>query len=666
MVEYGWDQTPTPDLGLDITKAPEDIQKLYKWVIEKRYGEDVASAYGQAMVLTGIIAKNAEAMSLFTSGKMDTLSTYVDAMLIELTNKDIISAPEIIASRDGEPTLSARLARDVSAVEDNKLDLDYLSGSPLSHYDASMGNDWTSIVQLLCDTAHHKIVLPNVGTMRLGKIQLSRSLHIDMNNNNISVIGDCLFAVTDELDYLTIENIGGVEFEDKLAVNTHHAFGNYSLDGVPTKSTTSFPSKFSSTFITHDVKDLRLINNDFGVGKVAIVGDNTNYRVTGCTWIHDDTTTSTPYYLYMTKGDNGSVPVHKKGGIVDECFFDVFLMESSNQDIIKMSGGINGATISNNYLRNNSPETIAQVDVFAGGRGMRFINNHLENVELHRKQTGGNHGMDGQPSDMYYDLISGNFTEFQEGFIGKQAYYCTGNLFTITNNQVVLRQEHVEGARAFQFNVLHDNSGIIDGQLSGALILSNNIVDSIIPSGFFAEFSGRNQNFPKYVSMIGNILRGGSVFMGGALSASVSVGNLWLDNPAGADFINARDLSVSSNNVASDPSVLNRGRVSDSSASSVVPSIPITSTSFVLDVSSQDVISIRGGIAGAKIINFDGGFNGRKITLINTSESVLTIENNTNVLLSGQTDLTFNVNPYSSISFIYYSNRWIELDRSVR
>ena len=42
---YGWDQTPTPDLGLDITKAPADIQKLYKWVIEKMYGKDVASAY---------------------------------------------------------------------------------------------------------------------------------------------------------------------------------------------------------------------------------------------------------------------------------------------------------------------------------------------------------------------------------------------------------------------------------------------------------------------------------------------------------------------------------------------------------------------------------------------------------------------------------------------
>lgn len=114
---YGWDQTPTPDLGLDITKAPADIQKLYKWVIEKMYGKDVASAYGQAMVLTGILAKNAEAMSLFTSGKMDTLTTYVDDMMLEMTDKDIISAPEIIQMRDGEATANDRLERDF-----NKLD----------------------------------------------------------------------------------------------------------------------------------------------------------------------------------------------------------------------------------------------------------------------------------------------------------------------------------------------------------------------------------------------------------------------------------------------------------------------------------------------------------------------------------------------------------------
>lgn len=121
MVEYGWDQTPTPDLGLDISKAPSDIQKLYKWVIEKRYGEDVASAYAQGLVAAGIIAKNAEAMSLFTSGKMDTLDQFVKDTLIELTDKDIISAPEIIFSRDGEPTLADRLDRDFGAIESSMI-----------------------------------------------------------------------------------------------------------------------------------------------------------------------------------------------------------------------------------------------------------------------------------------------------------------------------------------------------------------------------------------------------------------------------------------------------------------------------------------------------------------------------------------------------------------
>lgn len=116
---YGWDQTPTPDLGLDISKAPEDIQKLYRWVIEKRYGEDVASAYAQGLVVAGILAKNAEAMSLFTSGRMDSLTTYVDDMLIEMTDRDIISAPEIIQMRDGEATANDRLVRDFGELTTN-------------------------------------------------------------------------------------------------------------------------------------------------------------------------------------------------------------------------------------------------------------------------------------------------------------------------------------------------------------------------------------------------------------------------------------------------------------------------------------------------------------------------------------------------------------------
>ena len=119
MVEkYGWDQTPTPDLGLDITKAPSDIQKLYKWVIEKTYGEDVASAYAQGLVAAGIIAKNAEAMSLFTSGRMDELNAFVDNMLLEMTDKDVISAPEIIQARGGHNTLSDRLDRDYTKIMD--------------------------------------------------------------------------------------------------------------------------------------------------------------------------------------------------------------------------------------------------------------------------------------------------------------------------------------------------------------------------------------------------------------------------------------------------------------------------------------------------------------------------------------------------------------------
>lgn len=60
---YGWDDTPTPDMGLDESKAPQVIQRLAQYVIDKRKGRDVASAYSQSLIASGILALEANTLS---------------------------------------------------------------------------------------------------------------------------------------------------------------------------------------------------------------------------------------------------------------------------------------------------------------------------------------------------------------------------------------------------------------------------------------------------------------------------------------------------------------------------------------------------------------------------------------------------------------------------
>lgn len=187
MVEYGWDQTPTPDLGLDITKAPEDIQKLYKWVIEKTYGKDVASAYAQGIVAAGIIAKNAEAMSLFTSGQMDTLDQFVKDTLIELTNKDIISAPEIIFSRDGESTLNDRLERDLLE-----------TSSIIADYNDSIRSD-------LIRSSENLLVLTDEGAVDI--VNRAPTVYTVTRSSGITKIQSTNYAVGSDFAMITYDNI---------------------------------------------------------------------------------------------------------------------------------------------------------------------------------------------------------------------------------------------------------------------------------------------------------------------------------------------------------------------------------------------------------------------------------------------------------------------------
>lgn len=109
---YGYDKTPTPPRDYDLSKVPPEIKKRTMWVKTKYTGEDVAEAYGQVGDIVGIYADEAKRIAEQTQYRQDAVEQFNNQMITEMTDKDVVSAPELIESRDGEVKLSARLARD--------------------------------------------------------------------------------------------------------------------------------------------------------------------------------------------------------------------------------------------------------------------------------------------------------------------------------------------------------------------------------------------------------------------------------------------------------------------------------------------------------------------------------------------------------------------------
>ena len=94
----------------DQTKVPALIRKHADNVRTKTYGQEVREAQARNAELAGLIASEAVDISNETKERQGKVETQFNAVQQELTDKDPISAPEIIAARGGEATLSDKLA----------------------------------------------------------------------------------------------------------------------------------------------------------------------------------------------------------------------------------------------------------------------------------------------------------------------------------------------------------------------------------------------------------------------------------------------------------------------------------------------------------------------------------------------------------------------------
>ena len=100
----------------DQTKVPALVRKHADYVRGKTYGQDVRESLARGIEYSGLVASESISISNETKSRQGNVENQFDTIQKELTDKDVISAPEIIAARGGEPTLSARLDKEQQEV----------------------------------------------------------------------------------------------------------------------------------------------------------------------------------------------------------------------------------------------------------------------------------------------------------------------------------------------------------------------------------------------------------------------------------------------------------------------------------------------------------------------------------------------------------------------
>ena len=106
---YDYDISPMPPLEYDQSEVPELSRKHADYVRNKTYGHDVRESLARGVEYAGMVSSVATETAQDTQLRQDNLETYNDQMIIEMTDKDVVSAPEIVQSRKHSETLADRL-----------------------------------------------------------------------------------------------------------------------------------------------------------------------------------------------------------------------------------------------------------------------------------------------------------------------------------------------------------------------------------------------------------------------------------------------------------------------------------------------------------------------------------------------------------------------------
>lgn len=572
--------------------------------------------------------------------------------------------PEVIIARGGYAFLAERLdaldsfiAQRFDAIDDSIGDVDTNRiGSPnqgtpvdtlwvelerrevniqwFSHL--VVDGDWTVACQTAHNLAHRRMYFPNDGTVyKLGKVYISKKIEIDLMGNELLGLSTAIWCLSANTNYLKIHGTDGVRFLTSggafvTGVQGREFFVDYSRNGVFGENITTYPDPVGT--VTYSAKKLILKNNVLGYAKVSVMGTDTVSHIQENNWSNDVTVIPSPYALCVKKGAQGIVAVFKSGLHVQDNVFNMYTANGTNCDILKVSGGIKNAKIVGNHFENQNKLSTAQVDVYTGAHRMRFINNTMINVQLHRKQEKGSSTY--APYKYGYDFISGNETELEEGHNQVTAYYMVGSLFTMLGNQIEIRNTNA----LVKTGIYLENSTTLVGEFNTdsamAFILANNTVDFRGSGGkcyFLYNSAGTISGAPKYFVNQGNLMIGGTRFMYGSAEAVSALGNVWLNSEGGESTgFGSSPKGIFIGNIADTDKALIAGKTTGNHAPYTVTDYPITG-SMALDVSARSFMKVSGG---GTITGFTGGTIGQEIKL-HTGVSGVTIQANASIKLNG-------------------------------
>ena len=209
----------------DQTKVPALIRKHADNVRTKTYGQEVREAQARNAEIAGLIASEAVDISNETKERQDTVETQFNSVQQELTDKDPISAPEIIAARNGEDTLNARLDKDYREVKTVHI-IEY---SPLIYDYGALVNEFTSVNRGAVIKFHAGHVYPVKTTILTGMN------HIDFNWSTIESHVENGYAIemqaVDSLSNLVLTKKTGMTGNGILVRSKDHI-----IDGLISKN----------------------------------------------------------------------------------------------------------------------------------------------------------------------------------------------------------------------------------------------------------------------------------------------------------------------------------------------------------------------------------------------------------------------------------------------
>lgn len=178
------------------TKVPELSRKYADNVRTKTYGQHVREGLARGIEYAGLMANEAVEVSNEAKERQDTVESHFNSLEQEMTNKDVISAPEIIASRDGRETLSERLTEDFSRLN-SRFRHDEHDNSMYSWwvYPLSVYENYSTFFGTISDTGVVHLNSFDHVTRKFDRTEVYQSEVDDHNAPSVNILKDGRIAV---------------------------------------------------------------------------------------------------------------------------------------------------------------------------------------------------------------------------------------------------------------------------------------------------------------------------------------------------------------------------------------------------------------------------------------------------------------------------------------